>query len=138
MLQFSRKRFFILVFFFCLAIPAYLFYNGRNITDNEGLAIAGSRAATNEEIDRVNTEAGGAVLYYRTSQGFKSHGNQRAVPSSNGLFNAAVANALASAGKDPHAGTWHLKVKAGKRMYEAAAARIPQTGWLPVTIDTNP
>ena len=108
------------------------------IIDKEGLAIAGNRTAATEEIDKVNTEAGSAILYYRTSQGLKSIGNQKAVPSSNGLFNAAGENALARAEKDPHAEIWHLKVKVGKRMYKAAAVRIPQTGWLLITIDTHP
>ena len=108
------------------------------IIGKEGLAIAGDRAATNKEIDKVNSEAGRAILYYGTYQGLKSMGDQKAVPSSNGLFNAAGENALACAKKDPHAGTWHLKVKVGKRTYKAAAARIPETGWLLITIDTNP
>ena len=108
------------------------------IMDKEGLAIAANRAAATEEIERVNTGAGSAILYYRTSQSLKSLGNQKAVPSSNGLFNAAGENALTRAEKDPHAGIWHLKVKVGKKMYKAAAVKIPETGWLLITIDTNP
>jgi len=108
------------------------------IVDKEGLAIAANRAAAMEEIDRVNTGAGSAILYYRTSQGLKSFGNQKAVSSSNGLFNAAGENALASAEKDPHAEIWHMNVKVGKKIYKAAAVRIPETGWLLITVDTNP
>ena len=107
------------------------------IMDKEGLAIAVSRAAATEEIDRVNTRAGSAILYYRTSPGLKSLGNQKAVSSSNGLFNEAGDNALAWTEKDPHAGIRHLKVKVGQTMHKAAAARIPATGWLLTTIDTD-
>ena len=107
------------------------------IMDKEGLAIAVSRAAATEEINRVNTKASSAILYYRTSPGLKSLGNQKAVSSSNGLFNEAGENALARAEKDPHTGIWHLKVKVGQTMHKAAAARIPATGWLLITIDTD-
>ncbi len=107
------------------------------IMDKEGLAIAANRAAATEEINRINTRAGSAILYYRTSQGLKSLGNQKAVSSSNGLFNEAGENALVWTEKDPHAGIWHLKVKVGQTMHKAAAARIPATGWLLITIDTD-
>jgi len=107
------------------------------IMDREGLAIAVNRAAATEEIDRVNTRAGSAILYYRTSQGLKSLGNQKAVSSSNGLFNEAGENALACTEKDPHIGIWHLNVKVEQTMHKAAAARIPITGWLLITIDTD-
>ena len=107
------------------------------IMDKEGLAIAVSRAAATEEINRVNTKAGSAISYYRTSPGLKSLGNQKAVSSSNGLFNEAGENALAWTEKDPRAGIWHLKVKIGQTMHKAAAARIPATGWLLITIDTD-
>ena len=63
--------------------------------------------------------------------------NQKAVSSSNGLFNEPGENALACAEKDPHAGSWQLNVKVGQRMHKAAAARIPAAGWLVITIDTN-
>ena len=75
--------------------------------------------------------------YYRTSQGLKSLGNQKAVSSSNGLFNEAGENALACTEKDPHNGIWHLNVKVEQTMYKAAAARISATGWLQITIGTD-
>ena len=107
------------------------------IMDKKGLAIAASRASATEEINIVNTGAGSAILYYRTSQGLKSLGNQKAVSSSNALFNEAGENALACTGKDPHTGVWHLNVKAGQTIYKASAARISATGWLLITIHTN-
>jgi hypothetical protein len=57
--------------------------------------------------------------------------------SSNGLLNETGENALACADKDPHAEIWHLNVKVGQTTRKAAVARIPATGWLPITIDTN-
>ena len=107
------------------------------IMDKEGLAIAVSRAAATKEIDRVNTKAGSAILHYRTSQGLKPLGNQKAVSSSNGLFNEAGENALACVEKDPHAEIWHLNVKTGQTTHKAAMTRIHATGWLLITIDTD-
>ena len=54
-----------------------------------------------------------------------------------GLFNEAGENALACTEKYPHAGIWHLNVKVEQTMHEAAAARIPATGWLLIAIDTD-
>ncbi len=107
------------------------------IMDKEGLAIAVNRATATEEIDSVNTRAGSAILYYRTSQGLKSLGNQKVVSSSNGLFNEVGENALACTEKDPHTGIWYLNVKVEQTMYKAAVAKISTTGWLLITIHTN-
>ena len=107
------------------------------IMDKDGLAIATSRAAGTKEISRVNTQACSAVLHYRTPQGLKSLGNQKAVDSSNALFNEAGENALAAVKKEPHAETWQLNVKMGPTTHKAAVARIPATGWLLITIDTD-
>jgi len=107
------------------------------IMDKDGLAIAANRRAATEEIERVNTQAGKAVLYYRTSQGLASLGNEKAVFSSHGLYNEAGERALACTKKDPNAEIWHLNLKEGQTDYEAAAARIPATGWLLITIDTT-
>jgi hypothetical protein len=107
------------------------------IIDKDGLAVVvGSRTAM-EEINRVNTKAGSAVLHYRTSQGLKSLGSGKAVSSSNDLFNAAGEKALAAVEKEPHAGIWHLNVKTGPTTHEAAVAKIPATGWLLITIDVD-
>ena len=107
------------------------------VIDKDGLAIAvGSRGAM-EEINRVNTKAGGAVLHYRTSQGLKSLGNQAAISSANALFDEAGEKALAAVGKDPGAEVWYLTVRRGAKAHKAAAARIPATGWLLITIDTG-
>jgi len=108
------------------------------IMDKDGLAIAASRTEATEEIDLVNTSAQKAVLYYRTSEGLKSLGNPKAVVSANGLFNAAGENALAGAKEDPHAEIWHLNVKVDQTTHKASAVRIPVTGWLLITMDTNP
>ena len=108
------------------------------IMDKDGLAIAANRPAATEEIDSVNTGAGNAVLYYRTSRGLKLLGNPKAVASSNGLFNAAGESALACAKKDPHAEIWHLNLKVGQTTtHKASATRIPAAGWLLITMDTN-
>ncbi|HKI49831.1 MAG TPA: hypothetical protein VKA69_10925 [Desulfobacteria bacterium] len=107
------------------------------IIDKDGLAIVvGSRTAM-EEINRVNTKAGSAVLHYRTSQGLKSLGNQKAVSSSNALFDEAGEKALAAAEEDPHAGIWLLNVKRGPTTHKAAVAKIPATGWLLITVDAD-
>ena len=106
------------------------------IMDREGLAIATNRATATEEIDRVNTKAGSAVLYYRTSQEIKVFG-KKSVSSSNGLFNEVGESLLTRVEKDPHAGIWHLQVKVGQTMYKAAAARISATGWLLITMGTD-
>ena len=107
------------------------------IMDKEGLAIGTNRPAATEEINRINTMAGSAVLYYRTSQGLKTLGRQKAVCSSNDLFNAAGENALAARKSNPDAEIWLLNVEVGQTARKAAAASIPATGWLLVTIDTN-
>ncbi|MBW1781299.1 MAG: cache domain-containing protein [Deltaproteobacteria bacterium] len=107
------------------------------ILDKEGLAIAANRGAAMEEIDRINTRAGNAILYYRTSQGLRSLGNQKAISSSNHLFNEAGEHALACVEKDPHSEIRHLNLKVGQATHRAAVARIPSTGWLLITIDTH-
>ena len=107
------------------------------IVAKDGLAIAANRETATKEIERVNTQAGKAVLYYRSSQGLASLGNEKAVSSSHGLFNEAGERALACAKKDPHAEIWYLNVKEGQTDYKAAAARVPATGWLLITIDTT-
>jgi hypothetical protein len=107
------------------------------IMDKDGLAIAAGSGAPTEEIHRVNTEAGRAVLYYRTSKSLKSIGNNRVKSSSNPLFNAAGESALASLEREPKAAIWHLSVKTGPTTHKVAVARIPETGWLMITIDAQ-
>ena len=108
------------------------------IMDRDGLAMAANRPAATKEIESVNSGAGSAILYYRTSEGLKTLGTQKAVPSSNGLFNAAGEKALASGKKNPQAGIWPMKVKVGEKTYKGAAVKIPETGWLLITIDVGP
>ena len=107
------------------------------IMDKEGLAIGTNRATATKEINTLNTEAGSAVLYYRTLQGLKSLGSRKAVGSSNGLFNEAGEEALACVKKDPNAEIRLLDVKVGQTTHKAAVAKISATGWLLITIDTN-
>jgi hypothetical protein len=107
------------------------------IMDRDGLAVAADNAAAAEEIDRVNTRAGKAVLHYRTSRGLSALGNPKAVPSSTGLYNEAGESALAAVQENPHAQVWHLNLAAGQTARKAAAARIPSTGWILITMDAD-
>ena len=107
------------------------------IIDKDGLAIAANRSGATEEINRVNTKAGKAVLYYRTSQGITSLENRKAISSSHDLYNEAGENALSCAEKDPLAEVWHLNVTAGQTITKAAVVRISATGWLLIMMDTN-
>ena len=47
------------------------------LVDDHGLAIGASDPDLVAEIDRVNTEAGGAVLYFRTAEGMKTLAGER-------------------------------------------------------------
>ncbi len=107
------------------------------ILGREGLAIAANRPVATEEIERVNTGAGEAVLYYRTSSGLSSLGNPKAISSSHALFNEAGEMALASVKKDPHAEMQHLQVKVEQKIYKGAVVRLPMTGWLLITMDVH-
>ena len=101
------------------------------------LAIAGSTPKAAGEIDRVNSSAGKAVLYYRTSESIKALPNQAGIPSCNPLLTAAGDTATACVKEEPSRDNWPLNVRTAGAAYKAAAARIRTTGWLLVTIDTS-
>lgn len=93
------------------------------IVDGSGLAIDASEPTLADEIDRVNTKAQAAALYYRTAEGLEGLAGKHAVPSADDEVNALVEAALAKVGAGDN-GPVDLD---GKR---ALAARIENTGWL--------
>ena len=105
------------------------------IMDREGLAIAGRTPDAAGEIDRINSEAGKAVLYYRAAETLNSLPNPDGVSSCNPVLTSAGETATACVKKNPSRGTWPLNVKTDQGAYRAAAAKIPETGWLIVVID---
>jgi hypothetical protein len=105
------------------------------IMDRKGLAIAASTPDAAGEIDRINSGAGKAVLYYRTAETLNSLPNPGGASSCNPLLNAAGETATACGKKNPSRGTWSLNVKTDRGAYRAAVAKIPATGWLIVVID---
>lgn len=108
------------------------------ITDKNGLAIAVNRPAATQEIDRVNTRAKNAVLYFRTPVGLRTVSNPKAVASSNDLLNAAVENALASLKKDPGTAIGHFTITSGSTDHNGAVVTIPSTGWPLIAIEAGP
>lgn len=107
------------------------------IMNKDGLAIGANRTSAVKEIDSVNARAGAAVLYYRNSEGRNALKSQKVICSSNALFDAVGEDAVVSATKEPNKGLWQLNVKVGERIYKAAAAKVPATGWLLVTVDVD-
>lgn len=97
------------------------------IVDEEGLAIDSSDASLADEIERVNTKAGAAVLYYRSAEGLKEVANNQAVASTNDQINTLVEAALTKVGTADKA---PVEVD-GER---AVAAPIDSTEWLLVLI----
>jgi len=97
------------------------------LIDSEGLAIDATDPALAAEIDRVNSEAGAAVLYVRTEDGIKRLGKNGAVASQSAEVGSAVERLLQQAERssDP---TVRLDVN-GRHLL---AARIERTGWLVV------
>jgi hypothetical protein len=98
------------------------------IVDGKGLAIDASAPGLAAEIDRVNSKAGAAVLYYRTEDGLRTIDAKDAVVSQHASVDALVEQVLAKAdsGDDP------VRLDAGGR--RVLAARIESTGWLVVLI----
>ena len=97
------------------------------LIDGKGLAIAATDPALAAEIDQVNSEAGAAVLYFRTEDGIKRLGVKDAVASQSAEVSSAVERLLRQAERsaDP---TVRLDAD-GRRLL---AARIERTGWLVV------
>lgn len=108
------------------------------IMDKNGLAIAATSTTASEEIERINTREGAAVLYYRTTQGTTSLGKPEAVPSASPLFNGVGEQAVAWAAASPGAVMSRMPVAVAGRVYRAAMVKIPPTGWMLVTIDLQP
>lgn len=97
------------------------------IVDGKGLAIDASNPALADEIDRVNTKARAAVLYFRTAESLRASGVDHAVASTNARINALVEAALAKVGTADNA---PAEVD-GER---ALAAHIENTGWLLILV----
>ena len=95
------------------------------LIDSKGLAIDATDPALAAEIDRVNSEAGAAVLYVRTADGIKRLGTNDAVGSESAQLNSAVENLLRQAERSGDANV-RLELN-GRRVL---AARIERTGWL--------
>jgi hypothetical protein len=93
------------------------------LIDRNGLAIEATDPALAAEIDRVNAEAGAAVLYFRTADGIKRLGAKDAAASQSAEMNSAVERLLLQpvGSSDP---TVRLDVD-GRRLL---AARIERTG----------
>ena len=97
------------------------------IVDGSGLAIGASDPKLAAEIDRVNTEAGAAALYYRTSEGIETVAAEDAVTSASGSVNVLVEQVLAQAN-----GAETVRLVIDDRL--ALAQRIERTGWFVVLI----
>lgn len=97
------------------------------LVDDKGLAIDASDMELADEIDRVNTEAQAAVLYYRGAEDLKGVRDDQAVASTNGRINALVEASVAAAGAG---GTAPVQVD-GRR---ALAAQVENTGWLLILV----
>ena len=95
------------------------------LIDSKGLAIDATDPALAAEIDRVNSEAGAAVLYVRTADGIKHLGTNDAVASESAQLNSAVESLLRQAERSGDASV-RLELN-GRRVL---AARIEHTGWL--------
>jgi hypothetical protein len=97
------------------------------IVNRNGLAVDTTDPTLAAEMDRVNTKAGAAVLYYRTAQGMKKVDTKGAMASEATTIDALVEQVLAKAGDGD---TVRLDLD-GQRVL---AARIAHTGWLLVLI----
>jgi len=97
------------------------------LIDSKGLAIDATDPVLAAEIDQVNSEAGAAVLYFRSAEGIKRLGAKDAVASQSAEVSLAVESLLSRAERIGDAGV-RLDVD-GRRLL---AARIDRTGWLVV------
>ena len=66
------------------------------LIDSKGLAIDATDPALAAEIDQVNSEAGAAVLYFRTADGIKRLGAKDAVASQSAEVSSAVEQPVAA------------------------------------------
>jgi hypothetical protein len=100
------------------------------IVDSDGLAIDASDPALAAEIDRVNTKAGAAVLYYRSADGMATITTKDAIASSSAETNALVELVLANSDGN---NTLPLDLD-GRRVL---VAPIKRTAWLLVLIQPD-
>ncbi len=98
------------------------------IVDSKGLAIDATDPELAAEIDRVNSGAGDAVLYYRTTGSIEALGIKDALASRATRVNALVEQVLEKARSGGNIVRFDLDDQ------NVLAARIEQTGWLVVLI----
>jgi len=97
------------------------------IVDGNGLAIDATDAALAAEIDRVNSKAGAAVLYYRSTDGMQTVTARDAVASNSAETNALVEQVLARSDGN---NTLRFNTDGGRVL----AAPIERTAWFLVLI----
>jgi hypothetical protein len=97
------------------------------IVDGDGLAIDTTDAALDTEIDQVNSNAGAAVLYYRTADGMNTVTARGAIASNSAEINALVEQVLARSDGDNT-----LRFNTDGR--HVLAAPIERTAWFLVLI----
>lgn len=102
------------------------------IVDDRGLAIAASDPQLAAEIDRVNTAAGTAALYYRNVDDMAAVADKDAVASSSPFINALVEQVLDKAGDS------NESVRLVRKDGRVLAQRIEGTGWLAVLFMASP
>jgi hypothetical protein len=95
------------------------------VVDGRGLAIGASDDAVTAEIKRVNTDAGAAVLHYRTAAGLERGSGARSSA-------AAWANAAVDSVLDAASDTGTAALRSDGRQVQAA--RIPSTGWYVILV----
>jgi Methyl-accepting chemotaxis protein-like, first PDC sensor domain len=98
------------------------------IVDGNGLAIDTTDPELDAEIDRVNSKAGDAVLYYRTAGGIETLGIRDALASSATRVNTLVEQVLEKARSGGNTVRFDLDGQ------HVLAARIKRTGWFVVLI----
>ena len=98
------------------------------IVDGKGLAIDTTDPELDTEIDRVNSKAGDAVLYYRTAGGMEKLGTRNALASRATRINTLVEQVLEKAHSEGNTVRFDLDGQ------HVLAARIERTGWFVVLI----
>jgi hypothetical protein len=98
------------------------------IVDGKGLAIDTTDPELDAEIDRVNSKAGDAVLYYRTAGGIEKLGTRDAIASRATRVNTLVEQVLEKARSGGNTVRFELDGQ------HVLAARIERTGWFVVLI----
>jgi hypothetical protein len=100
------------------------------LIDPNGLAIDATDPALAAEIDQVNSEAGAAVLYFRTADGIKRLGTKDAVASQSAEVSSAVESLLSRAER-----TGDASVRVDVNGRRLLAARVERTGWLVILME---